>query len=84
VDIMEDSMRFLGSVLFQRCKDGECEKCEHYEIVDEKRPAYVECACAHHEAAINGAWREDRDVAHARKNEFIANVEEVFGGKIGA
>jgi len=77
-------MRFLGSVLFQRCKDGECARCPTYDITDEERLTYVDCACSCHEAAINGAWREDRDIAQARKNEFIANVEEVFGGKIGA
>jgi len=76
-------MRFLGSVLFQRCKDGRCKECQNYDIVSEKNLTYAECSCACHEAAANGAWRDERDVALARKNEFIANVEAVFGGKIG-
>jgi hypothetical protein len=79
----EDAMRFMGSAMFDRCRQENHKECPHYDMFDEIRPSYVSCACPCHEARECAAYDEERDRVAARKNEFIANVEAVFGHKIG-
>lgn len=76
-------MRYLGSKLFQRCKEWNHDRCSNYDLVSETDLSYIECSCTCHHAIEAAAWDEERDRVAERKSEFIAAVEQVFGHKIG-